>query len=228
MAQKSFPTLNKIDTAMTWISNINSKRFNWLSNNYWLLCFLLFKTIILLQTRKTNFLWLRQKNNPFSFIKNKNKLIKNKNKKRFSIFYTIYIVDFNTHLLIICLHFAADLRYFKGWKAMTSVDSNKNIIKENFLQKEFDLNFKIKSNIVDYENLNIDKHGLFYKNNHYIEKDTHDNSTEDYIYDLDVISNNNNLEKSTKQNTQIYCKINKQTKKQNVFKNKLFYWSLSH
>lgn len=115
MAQKSLPALHRIDTSMTWYSTLLNKRYKWLSNNYWHICFFLFKVL--------NFIKLNSQSH-WKYNHNNNKKKLKIEKKRFKNFVNLFLIDFDVYIILINISFMGNLRFFKNWK-------NNKIIKNN-------------------------------------------------------------------------------------------------
>ena len=103
MAQKSLPTLNKINVSMVWYTTFYEKHYKWLSMNLLILLFFYIKILCHYNIFSSLNIWKKKKKKiKFNFI-------------NYRFFYpvTCYIVDFQSFLLLYNFFYKTSIEKFQ-------------------------------------------------------------------------------------------------------------------
>ncbi len=146
MAQKSLPSLNKVNTSMIWYSTFFHKHYRWLSSqNLYLLCYLN-KLLISINYFNRSLLWTPYEYPTTSWNSIEGfKLIKSKHKANMRFFkpVTSYFVSINSSMILINLYYSTSLERFqelnnprKGYETNTYILSNLKCFVQNKFNKQ--------------------------------------------------------------------------------------------
>ena len=131
MAQKSLPTLNKVNTSMIWYSTYYYKYYKWLSSQYIYLLYFLNKLFVFLDFFFLSRLW--QNDEAVYLFKSKRVKFQRKHKRmRFYYPVTSYLVQLKHKLIIFNLYYKTTLEKFQDLK-------NQNLLEKKFNYQNFNV-----------------------------------------------------------------------------------------
>ncbi len=138
MAQKSFPTLNKVNTSMIWYSTFYNKHQKWLSSQYLYFLYFFNKLTVYLDLYFFNLFWVDFEKTTLSYGFRKYTLL-TKNETRFFKPVTSYLINLRTNNLILNIYYKTNLQNFKSTSSHTNsynfIDNSINLANRTFYFK---------------------------------------------------------------------------------------------